>query len=140
MNISTDIIINWNYLLTLKSKEPHSQIKKGIESALHRTEYYEDPIDKASALFHSLINNHYFLQANKRTALVALLISLSKYDFGDDFLEELILDTVNKKLDVEEISSRLRNNLKYSGYINENKDIYNVIIKYSKLIEKLYYI
>jgi prophage maintenance system killer protein len=140
MNISTDIIINWNYLLTLKSKEPHSQIKKGIESALHRTEYYEDPIDKASALFHSLINNHYFLQANKRTALVALLISLSKYDFGDDFLEELILDTVNKKLDVEEISSRLRNNLKHSGYINENKDIYNVIIKYSKLIEKLYYI
>lgn len=138
MNISKDDIINWNYLLTLKSKEPHSQIKQGIEAALHRTEYYDDPIDKASALFHSLINNHYFLQANKRTALVALLLSLSNYDFDDDFLENLIIDTASNNLDVEEIPLRIKKELKDASSLNEN--IHNVLIKYNKLIEKLYYI
>ena len=138
MNIDKDDIINWNYLLTLKSKEPHSQIKQGIEAALHRTEYYTDPIDKASALFHSLLNNHYFIQANKRTALVALLLSLSNYDFDDNFLENLIIDTANNHLEVEEISSRLRKELKDTNSLNE--DIYSVLIKYNKLIERLYHI
>lgn len=139
MNINVKDIINWNYLLTLKRNEPHSQIKQGIESALHRMEYYEDPVDKAAAVFHSLINNHYFLQANKRTALVALFISLSNYDFDDMFLEDLVMDTVNNKLDVEDISLRLKNGMQdIKGSLNEN--IYVIMIKYSKLIDKLFYI
>ncbi len=138
MSISKRDIVNWNYLLTLKSKEPHSQIKQGIEAVLHRTEYYTDPIDKASALFHSLLNNHYFIQANKRTALVALLLSLSNYDFDDNFLENLIIDTANNHLEVEEISSRLRGELKNKKSLSEN--ISSILIKYNNLIEKLYYI
>jgi prophage maintenance system killer protein len=138
VSISKRDIVNWNYLLTLKSKEPHSQIKQGIEAVLHRTEYYTDPIDKASALFHSLLNNHYFIQANKRTALVALLLSLSNYDFDDNFLENLIIDTANNHLEVEEISSRLRGELKNKKSLSEN--ISSILIKYNNLIEKLYYI
>lgn len=138
MNINKSDIINWNYLLTLKSREPHSQVKQGIEAALHRTEYYADQVDKASALFHSLVNNHYFIQANKRTALVALLLSLSSYDFDDTFLENLIIDTVNNHLDVEEISSRLSRELKNEKSLSET--IGSILIKYNTLIERLYYI
>jgi prophage maintenance system killer protein len=129
-------IIDWNRLLTLKSGEPHSMVKKGIGAALHRMEYYDDPIDKASALFHSLINNHYFLQANKRTALVGLLISLSKYEFDDDFLENLILDTVNKKLQVEDISERIREEI-YGRPSTLNETVDRILVRYEKLIEKL---
>ena len=132
-------IINWNKLLTLKSNEPHSMVKQGIGAAIHRMEYYDDPIEKASALFHSLINNHYFLQANKRTALVGLLISLSKYEFDDDFLENLILDTVNQKLQVEDIAERIREEIQGKpSILNETVD--RILVRYEKLIEKLFYI
>jgi prophage maintenance system killer protein len=132
-------IINWNKLLTLKSNEPHSMVKQGIGAAIHRMEYYDDPIEKASALFHSLINNHYFLQANKRTALVGLLISLSKYEFDDDFLENLILDTVNQKLQVEDIAERIREEIQGKpSTLNETVD--RILVRYEKLIEKLFYI
>ena len=135
--MTAEDIINWNKLFTLKSKEPHSQIKQGIEAAIHRMEYYNDPVDKAAALFHSLINNHYFLQANKRTALAALLITLSSYDFEDTFLENLILDTVNNNLTVEDISSKIKAEISnIRGSLNEN--IHVVLLKYSKLIDKLY--
>jgi len=136
MNITTKDIIDWNYLLTLKSKEPHNQIKDGIETALHRTEYYKDPIDKAAALFHSLINNHHFLQANKRTALVALLVLLSDYDFNENFLEHLVMDTTNHHLEVDEISRMLRIEMKLTEVIT-NHDVYFVLVKYHKLIDKL---
>jgi prophage maintenance system killer protein len=132
-------IINWNKLLTLKSNEPHSMVKQGIGAAIHRMEYYDDPIEKASALFHSLINNHYFLQANKRTALVGLLISLSKYEFDDDFLENLILDTVNQKLQVEDIAEKIREEIQGKpSILNETVD--RILVRYEKLIEKLFYI
>jgi prophage maintenance system killer protein len=132
-------IINWNKLLTLKSNEPHSMVKQGIGAAIHRMEYYDDPIEKASALFHSLINNHHFLQANKRTALVGLLISLSKYEFDDDFLENLILDTVNQKLQVEDIAERIRKEIQgKSSTLNETVE--RILVRYEKLIEKLFYI
>ena len=132
-------IINWNKLLTLKSNEPHSMVKQGIGAAIHRMEYYDDPIEKASALFHSLINNHHFLQANKRTALVGLLISLSKYEFDDDFLENLILDTVNQKLQVEDIAERIREEIQGKpSTLNETVD--RILVRYEKLIEKLFYI
>lgn len=137
MNVTKQNIIDWNKLLTIRSNEPHSIIKNGIETALYRTEYYEDPIDKAAALFHSLINNHHFLQANKRTALVALLVKLSDYDFSEKFLEHLIMDTTNNHLEVDEISRMLKVEMKLSETIIVNHDVYFVIIKYHKLIDKL---
>jgi death-on-curing family protein len=138
MNITQKDIINWNKLLTLKSKEPHGQLKQGIEAAIHRTEYYDTPIEKAAALFHSLINNHYFLQANKRTALVGLLVVLSNAEFDDEFLEKLIIDTSQNNLDVPDIVSRLKNKIKINDSLKET--INNILNKYELLIEKLYYI
>ena len=49
-----------------------------LEAAVFRpqTGYYEDPIAEAAALFESLIQNHPFLDGNKRTALSAADVHL----------------------------------------------------------------
>jgi death-on-curing protein len=49
-----------------------------LEAAVFRpqTGYYEDPIAEAAALFESLIQNHPFLDGNKRTALGAADVHL----------------------------------------------------------------
>jgi death-on-curing protein len=49
-----------------------------LEAAVFRpqTGYYEDPIAEAAALFESLIQNHPFLDGNKRTALAAADVHL----------------------------------------------------------------
>ena len=60
-----------------------------LESALTRpyqtfdgNPLYPDPIDKAAAIFESLIKGHPFVDGNKRTAYALLLITLA--DFGHD--------------------------------------------------------
>jgi len=135
MKIDATQIIDWNKALVLKSKEPHGIIKQGIEAALHRTEYYDTEVEKAAALFHSLINNHYFLQANKRTAMVALLVYLSDDTLSDDFLESLVMDTVNANLQVDDIVERLRSELT----VREGRKVLvqEIFQKYEALIEKL---
>ena len=49
-----------------------------MESAVFRpqTGYYEDPIAEAAALFESIVQNHPFLDGNKRTALAAADVHL----------------------------------------------------------------
>jgi hypothetical protein len=70
---------------------------------------------------------------------VGLLISLSKYEFDDDFLENLILDTVNQKLQVEDIAEKIREEIQGKpSILNETVD--RILVRYEKLIEKLFYI
>lgn len=47
--------------------------QKGLESAVYRPQsgYYEDVVEEAAALMESLVMNHPFLDANKRTGYVA---------------------------------------------------------------------
>ena len=66
-----------------------------LESALYRpqTGYYEDVVEMAAAMFESLINNHPFIDGNKRVAFFStdvflrlngykiLVSSRSAYDF-----------------------------------------------------------
>jgi death-on-curing family protein len=135
MKIDRDQIIDWNKTLVLMSKEPHGLVKQGIEAALHRTEYYDTPTEKAAALFHSLINNHHFLQANKRTSIVALLASLSEFDFSIDFLYDLVMDTVHDHLDVEAIADRLKAEMELRK--EEITSVDEIFRKYEILIERL---
>lgn len=62
-----------------------------LETAVFRpqTGYYEDPIAEAAALFESLIQNHPFLDGNKRTALGAadVHLRLNGYELGGDSAE-----------------------------------------------------
>jgi death-on-curing protein len=58
-----------------------------LESAINRPyqtfdqkELYPNPIDKATALFESLISNHPFIDGNKRTAYVLMRLMLLEND------------------------------------------------------------
>src|SRR5687767_9272279 len=58
-----------------------------LESALGRpyqtfdqAELYPHPVDKAAALFESVISNHPFVDGNKRTAYVLMRLMLQEYD------------------------------------------------------------
>lgn len=55
----------------------------GLESAINRPyqtfdgkELYPDPVDKAAAIFESIISNHPFIDGNKRTAYVLMRLLL----------------------------------------------------------------
>lgn len=62
-----------------------------LEAAVFRpqTGYYEDPIAEAAALFESLIQNHPFLDGNKRTALAAadVRLRMNGLELGGDSLD-----------------------------------------------------
>lgn len=58
----------------------------GLDAAIHRHLLYEKVPEVVAALMHSLMNNHCFEAANKRTALVAAQIILEDegYQFSMD--------------------------------------------------------
>ena len=131
--ITRDNIINWNKQLSQKYGEQYNILQGDPDSALYRAEYYKDSIDKISAIFHSLSTNHTFNAANKRTAVTTLLHYFINVDFEDDFLENLVMDTVNQNLSVEEISNRIKNELSNTKQLFEN-----INIRYEKLYKKLF--
>jgi prophage maintenance system killer protein len=133
ISITRDDIVNWNKQLSQKYGEQFNILQGDPSSALHRADYYDDPIDKISAIFHSLSQNHIFNAANKRTALTTLLHYFINVDFEDDFLENLVMDTVNQNLSVEEISNRIKNELPNTTQLFEN-----INIRYNKLFNKLF--
>jgi death on curing protein len=84
-----------------------------IESAIGRpySGYYRSLAKKAAALTQSLAKNHGFVDANKRTTalIVLLLIKRSRYivsgvdaDIGQE-LERLILDVVENRISLEQV-------------------------------------
>ena len=62
-----------------------------LEAAVFRpqTGYYEDPIAEAAALLESLVQNHPFIDGNKRTALAAADVHLrmNGFELGGDSTE-----------------------------------------------------
>ncbi len=81
-----------------------------IESAIARpyAGYYRRIHAKAAALTHSLAKNHGFIDGNKRTALLVLmlLLDLSGYRFVDTEeteIEQMILDVVDNKVSFAEL-------------------------------------
>ncbi len=58
------------------------------------TEKYTSVLQKAAALFHSLVKNHPFHNGNKRTALVSLLIFLDRNNYILDTTDDELFDFV----------------------------------------------
>lgn len=94
-----------------------------IQSAIARPQasfggedLYPTIIDKASALFHSLIFNHAFADGNKRTALTStarfLHINGCTLDAQQKELVDFPLKVENKHLDIEEIAKWLKTHVK----------------------------
>lgn len=97
-----------------------------IQSAIARPQasfggddLYPTIIDKAAALFHSLIFNHAFTDGNKRTSLTstARFLHLNGYELKADEKEliDFPLRVENKHLDIEEISKWLKEHTKKLG-------------------------
>ncbi len=95
----------------------------GLESAVarpHTTVFgrdaYPDLIEKASAMFHSLILNHPFQDGNKRTAFatVGLLVQLNGISIiaAHGEIEDFVVRVAEKRLSLETIADWLSNHTK----------------------------
>ena len=93
-----------------------------LESAVARpqaTAYganaYPDLVSKASALLHSLVLNHAFLDGNKRTALVAMLVFLDlnghTIRWSQDEALQFMLDLADSRYDIEAVTDYLRSKI-----------------------------
>lgn len=94
-----------------------------IQSAIARPQatfggedLYFTMIDKAAALFHSLIFNHAFTDGNKRTSLTStarfLHLNGLELNADDQELIDFPLRVENKHLDIEEIAEWLKEHTK----------------------------
>lgn len=72
---------------------------------------YPDLHSKAAAFFHSLVKNHAFVDGNKRTAVLAMLMfyGLNGWwiDADQDAIVALAVETAEGGLEVEDIVERL---------------------------------
>lgn len=89
-----------------------------LDSAIHRPQssfmgddLYPTLFHKAAALMHSILLNHPFIDANKRTSTVSMayFLHLNGYDIevGQKELVELALKVESKQMDLEQISKWL---------------------------------
>jgi death-on-curing protein len=92
-----------------------------LEAAVFRpqTGYYDDPIAEAAALLESLIQNHPFLDGNKRAAVAAADVHLRMTGFelgGDSTEHHRYLVTLMERgdLDWRAIDAWLRDNVEES--------------------------
>jgi death on curing protein len=92
-----------------------------LEAAVFRpqTGYYEDPIAEAAALLESLIQNHPFLDGNKRTAVAAadVHLRLNGFELGGNSLAHhrfLIRLMEAGEVDWKAVDTWLRDNVEES--------------------------
>lgn len=97
-----------------------------IQSAIARPQstfggedLYPEIFDKAAALFHSLMFNHAFVDANKRITIVstARFLSLNGYGLEVDHKEfvDFPIRVENKHLSIEEIAKWLKDHSERTG-------------------------
>ncbi|MBI2315178.1 type II toxin-antitoxin system death-on-curing family toxin [Candidatus Daviesbacteria bacterium] len=90
-----------------------------LDSALHRPQasfmgedLYPSLFHKAAALMHSILLNHPFIDANKRTSTVSMayFLHLNGYNIkiGQEELVEFALKVESKQLNLEQISKWLK--------------------------------
>ncbi len=97
--------------------------KGSLDSAISRPyqtfdgqDLYQDPIDKAAAIFESIISNHPFVDGNKRTAyvLMRLILLMNKFDIEADQQEkfDFVINAAKSELTFGEIRTWIKNHLK----------------------------
>ncbi len=96
---------------------------KGIlESAIGRPfqtfdgkDLYPDPVDKAAAIFESIVSNHPFVDGNKRTAYVLLRLILKRnqldINVDQDVKYDFVIKAAKGELTFDKIREWIRNNL-----------------------------
>lgn len=94
-----------------------------LESSINRPfqtfdgqELYPHPIDKAAAIFESIIANHPFIDGNKRTAYVLMRLTLKNYSIdihseqNDKY--EFVIKAASGQVKFDQIRIWIKNNLK----------------------------
>ncbi|MCA6366000.1 MAG: type II toxin-antitoxin system death-on-curing family toxin [Cytophagales bacterium] len=96
---------------------------KGIlESAIGRPfqtfdgkDLYPDPVDKAAAIFESIVSNHPFVDGNKRTAYVLLRLILKRnqldINVDQDVKYDFVIKAAKGELTFDKIREWIRDNL-----------------------------
>lgn len=97
---------------------------KGIlESAIGRPyqtfdgkDLYPDTVDKAAAIFESIVSNHPFVDGNKRTAYVLMRLILKRnqldIEVDQDVKYDFVTTAAKGELKFDKIKAWIRNNLK----------------------------
>src|SRR5436190_4409370 len=97
-----------------------------LKSAINRPyqtfdqkELYPDPVDKAAAIFESLITNHPFIDGNKRVAYVVLRLTLQEYDLDivadEERKYQFVMSAAKGEIKFDLIKAWIRENVKRSG-------------------------
>lgn len=86
-------------------------INNNIDSCFSSIDYYDDIESKISSIIRAIIKNHYFLDGNKRTALVVYFVLCSAYNievkYNDDNLGFVLEDIAKHNYDIEKIKKIL---------------------------------
>jgi len=76
---------------------------------------YPDPVDKAAAIFESIVSNHPFVDGNKRTAYVLLRLILKRNQLdikvGQDVKYDFVIKAAKGELAFDKIRAWIRDNL-----------------------------
>ena len=94
-----------------------------LESSINRPfqtfdgqELYPSPVDKAAAIFESLITNHPFIDGNKRTAYVLMRLMLKNHNIdinlGQNDKYDFVIKAASGQLTFDQIKTWINNNLK----------------------------
>jgi death on curing protein len=97
--------------------------KGALESALFRPdatfdqkELYPSPVEKAAAILESLVNNHPFIDGNKRTAYVVTRLLLLSYGLDIDATQDekynLVISVAKGEMKFDQIKDWLAKRLK----------------------------
>jgi len=98
--------------------------EKGLlESSINRPfqtfdgqELYPSPVDKAAAIFESIITNHPFIDGNKRTAYVLMRLMLKNHNIdinlGQNDKYDFVIKAASGQLTFDQIKTWINNNLK----------------------------
>ncbi len=94
-----------------------------LESSINRPfqtfdgqELYPDPVDKAAAIFESIITNHPFVDGNKRTAYVLMRLMLKSNNIdiqlGQDDKYDFVIKAASGQVTFDQIKTWIKDNLK----------------------------
>ena len=97
--------------------------KGTLESAIGRPfqtfdgkDLYPDPVDKAAAIFESIVSNHPFVDGNKRTAYVLMRLILKRnqldIEVDQDVKYDFVIKAAKGELTFDKITTWIRTNLK----------------------------
>jgi len=93
----------------------HSAIERP-KASFGGKDLYPDVYEKVAALVYSLINNHPFVEGNKRTGVAAMLITLNQNDvkikLENQELVKFALDIEAKKMDIKGIAGWIKSRIK----------------------------